>query len=233
MNELLRRARAARRRREDGDAGYTLVELIVAMGIFTTVLAVFMSGLMVMFRDTNRTQSAGQNTDALRKVFLQLDRQVRYADGVNVPGAAGTKWYAEFRTPQDGSRAAACYQWRYDTTAGTLAWRTWPASAAVPAASTGWTQVAAKLATGTQALGTASAPVRPFVMKAASLGTGAVHQQLVVAVNSGRSDGRGEQLQTTFVAVNSTVNSPGNLSSGSSGASSDNPVCSATNPRTP
>ena len=44
--------------------------------------------------------------------------KVRYADGVNVPGAVGTRWYAEFRTPQDGSVAATCYQWRYDTAAG-------------------------------------------------------------------------------------------------------------------
>lgn len=231
MNRLLSRRDEARRRRTEADGGYTLVELIVAMGIFTTVLAVFMSGLMVMFRDTNRTQSAGQNTDALRKVFLQLDRQVRYADGVNVPGAVGSKWYTEFRTPQDGSRPARCYQWRYDTSTGTLAWRSWGATATVPGASTGWRQVANQLATGERAVGTTATPVKPFVMKRASLDDGTVHQQLVVAINSGRSDGTGEQLQTTFVAVNSGVNSPGNVSQGTKGVASDNPVCSSTSPR--
>lgn len=230
MGRLLRRFHEDRRRHDAGEGGYTLVELIVAMGIFTTVLAVFMSGLMLMFRDTNRAQAAAQNTDSLRKVFLQLDRQVRYADGVNVPGAVGTRWYAEFRTPQDGSVAATCYQWRYDTAAGTLAWRSWKAAAAVPSSTTGWAQMTSKLATGPVAFGTSTAPVTPFVMLPASQST--VHQQLVVALNSGRSDGQGEQLRTTFVAVNSDVNSPGNKSTGNGGTASDTPVCSATNPRT-
>ena len=261
MTRFLERYHRVRDRRATGDEGFSLIELIVAMGIFTTVIAVFMSGIMVMFRDTNRTQAAAANTDNLRSVFVAMDKQVRYADGMNVPGAVGARWFVEFRTPQDGGLPSTCYQWRYDTSAGTLAWRSWTATAAVPAASSGWRQVAAGLATGDEALkkpdGTA---VKPFTMLPAALvssgTTGSVtgtvtgtvatagssaaadpnltsqlRQRLVVSVNSGRGDGQGEQLQTTFVAVNSNVNSPGNLSQGSSGASSDNPVCSPSSAR--
>ena len=240
MTTLLRRAREARARRTAGDGGYTLVELVIAMGVFAAVLAVFMSALLLMFRDTNRVQTVGKNADGLRKAFMTLDRQVRYADGVNVPGprtTGGRTFYAEFRTPQDGAIAAQCYQWRFDATVGTLAWRTWQATAAVPAAAAGWRQVASGLAAG-------STVANPFAMKPAVLIGGAqataspdltsvVHQRLDVAVNSGRGTaGTGEQLRTTFVAVNTDVNSPGNLSVGASGTASDNPVCSPSTSRT-
>jgi len=238
MTGALRRARAARARRAAGDGGYTLVELVVAMGVFAAVLAVFMSALLLMFRDTNRVQTVGRNSDGLRKAFMTLDRQVRYADGVNVPGPAvpgGRTFYAEFRTPQDGAIVAQCYQWRYDATAGTLAWRTWPAAGS--AGSVVWRQVASGLAAG-------PGVANPFTMRPAVLVGGAqataspdltsvVHQRLDVAVNSGRgAGGTGEQLTTTFVAVNTDVNSPGNLSVGASGAASDNPVCSPSTSRT-
>ncbi|WP_432487600.1 PulJ/GspJ family protein [Kineococcus sp. SYSU DK018] len=209
---------------EDRDGGFTLVELIVAMGIFTLVLAVFMSGVLVMYRDTNRSQAVASTSDALRKTFMTMDRQVRYAEGVNYPGLVDGSYYVEFRSPSDGGEPATCYQWRYDASAGTLAYRTWAATGS-PGSS--WVQTAAGLLTGLSS--------SPFTMLKAEVTTETTkvsytRQRLQVQLAGARAGGA-EQTSTTFVATNSSVDSPGNKAVDAAGVS-DNPVCSPSTTRT-
>jgi prepilin-type N-terminal cleavage/methylation domain-containing protein len=48
------RGRRARSRSQGGDDGFTLVELIVSMGIFSILLVVFTAGITSMSRTTTR-----------------------------------------------------------------------------------------------------------------------------------------------------------------------------------
>ncbi|WP_432533516.1 PulJ/GspJ family protein [Kineococcus arenarius] len=206
------------------DRGFTLVELLVAMGIFSLVLGVFMSGVLVMYRDTNRSQAVASTSDALRKTFMTMDRQVRYAEGVNYPGLVNGNYYVEFRAPSDGGKPATCYQWRYSVSGGTIAYRTW---AATGSAGNVWTQTANGLLTGLT--------TSPFTMHKAEVTTEVdkvsySRQRLQVRL-SGARDGGAEETSTTFVATNSGVDAPGNKSVDVAGVS-DNPVCSPSTTRT-
>ena len=74
------------RERRD-DSGMSLVELIVAMGIFSIVIAIFMAGIVTMTRNTVRVQVTSDASESVRRVFQRLDKQVRYADAINLPGS--------------------------------------------------------------------------------------------------------------------------------------------------
>ena len=128
MSSLLSRLRTATRREESEDSGFTIVELVVAMSIFTIVLAIYFSALISMSKTTVRAQGAVDASDALRATFNVLDHQVRYASAINIPGkgTSSSAWYVEFeatKLPQGAPNM--CYQWRLDPTTHVLSTRTW------------------------------------------------------------------------------------------------------------
>jgi prepilin-type N-terminal cleavage/methylation domain-containing protein len=84
------------------DAGYTLVELLVAMGIFTVVLSVVMGGVMVMTVDLRKTSNQTDASDQVRNAVLRMDKQVRYADSIALPKKLGSDWYVAFETKVSG-----------------------------------------------------------------------------------------------------------------------------------
>ncbi|MFB9377824.1 type II secretion system protein J [Kineococcus gynurae] len=210
--------------RRDADAGYTMVELLVAMSIFTVLLTVFLSGLLVVYKDTAKTQAVGASADALRSSFLRLDRQVRYADAVNFPGTVNGTDYVEFRIPGQGGAVGTCYQWRRTAT-GTLDWRSWPTSGTAP---TSWLTVATDVQPAPAATNGVAVPV--FAVTPAGK-DGRVHSQLAVNVMSTRSASNGaDRLSATFVATNTGVDSAGNADANAD-LISDNPVCTPSSTR--
>lgn len=127
MNALSQR-RPRWRHPEDG--GYTLTEFIVAMGIFTIFLAMFGSGVVIMTRDTVRTQVTVDTTAEGRRAYSALDKQVRNAAAINPVVLRGGRYYVEFRTDTTGAGGGVknpplCTQWRLDTATDTLQQRTW------------------------------------------------------------------------------------------------------------
>lgn len=186
-----------------GDAGMTLVETLVAMGIFTVVLAVFMAAVVSMTSSTSRVNATADAGDGVRAVFLRLDRQVRYADAINQPvSSARGSWYVEFRTSQRaGGAPTTCTQWRYDPTARVMQFRTWP-DGQVPADAfqTVTTRVLPVDASGS-----------PFSVATADADH--LNQKLTVSVTSGSGSGTSAgraSMTTSFVARNSSVQSPSN-----------------------
>ena len=103
----------------------SLVETLVAMLIFTICFGVFMSGVMVMVRDTTRTQQVADAADQMRKAFSAMDVEARYAESVNVPTVVGGAWWVEFRDPIVDGGNPQCTQWRYAVSSGLLEERTW------------------------------------------------------------------------------------------------------------
>ena len=70
-------------------AGFTLVELVVAMGLFAVLLAVLMSAIIGMIGNLRKTQGIADASGQARVAFDRLDRQLRYATAVNRPVLVG------------------------------------------------------------------------------------------------------------------------------------------------
>lgn len=70
------------------EAGFSLVELMVAMAIFTIFIVIVLGSVVAISRSGVRTQLVGQSTNSSLVVFGSIDRQVRYADSINFPGRA-------------------------------------------------------------------------------------------------------------------------------------------------
>jgi prepilin-type N-terminal cleavage/methylation domain-containing protein len=199
------------------DAGMSLIELIVAMGIFSIVVAIFMAGLVTMTRNTVRAEVTADAADSVRRVFQRLDKQLRYADAINLPGAgASGAQYVEFQTPAtvSASGVTMCTQWRWVPSTEQVEARVWPAaSATLPA----WSVVA------THVVADATATHYPFEVLLATPEHPRQSMKLSLLLESEASAGQ-VSTQSLFVARNSSVNSSGNKDANTDGIS-DLPAC--------
>ncbi len=180
--------------RSDSDGGMTLIELLVAMGLFTILLGVFMSGIAAMTSVTVRSQAAADSSDEVRRAYQRLDKQLRYASAVNRPGVVNGRQYIEFRNPSDDvSASPTCTQYRLNGAADTLEFRTWLDEAGASASS--WTVVASRVKNNPT-----TEPAFVF------LGTDGDHnkQRVTVYLNVENPQGDGAELRSTFVALNTT-----------------------------
>jgi len=205
------------------DAGFSLVELVVALFVFSVVAAVFLTSSIGMLRATTDAASRTRSASAIVTVTQLLDRQVRYADSINFPGtgASGAR-YIEFRTPAGSSLSGftECVQWRFLPGEGRIESRTWRDSVApaLPAFTTRMTEVIDQGTVG-----------YPFTMMAASPAD-SLKQRVQFTVQAG-SERTGSNSQLAFVARNSSVLSPGNRDVNNDGQSDPPFVCRPTGAR--
>ncbi len=112
--------RLAPRRRRDtsGDAGTTLIEVLVAMGIMSVLMAVFTASVLLVYRSANGTQARSEVQTQVQLAFQQLDREVRYATGITAPDTSARRgaWYIEFIGPRGDTAQPQCRQLRLDAT---------------------------------------------------------------------------------------------------------------------
>jgi prepilin-type N-terminal cleavage/methylation domain-containing protein len=211
------------------DDGFTMPELIVAMGLFLVLLTIFVTGIVSIARASTAARLDAQTSSAVGIAMQRIERSVRYADAVNYPGVVAGKAYVEWRTDKDAARSGVttCSQLRYRASDGALALRTWTSGAA---ASTGTWSV---LLTGIRGTSVASYPVSaatypaaganyPFTTIAAAGGV-SNYQGLTVSLATGLSDAAGTATSTTVYAKNSSVDSTSNPIA--SGGQSATPVC--------
>lgn len=207
------------------DAGFTLMEMMVAIGVFLIFVGCTIPVLVSVTQTLVNAQSASWSSTAASTAFSNLDHQVRYADSINFPGtgASGDE-YVEFRVPAsvtNPSSTATCYQWMFDPNADTLSYRSWTSGQTI-ASATGWrVQV-------TQVNGSVTSSY-PFKLEPAS-STGAATQQLAFSINAGPSTGNPANLAIlsgSFDALNSSTSSPSNADVNADGIS-DTPVCNPT-----
>ena len=212
----LRRLRSRSRHvvEHPADEGLSLIELVVAMMIFSVVLAVYFGALISMANTTTQARTSVDASDALRATFHALDRQVRYATAINRPVKGGTgAWYVEFEaTNLPVGPPNMCYQWRLDPTSNVLSYRTWDESGVTVAA---WQGVAWNVA----APGAGS----PFVFAMAA-GTSLAQKLTVNLQVTGQAGHVLAQQGTTFVARNSSAGSITNGDTNGDGVS-DSQVC--------
>ena len=163
----------------DEDSGFTLIELLVSITLLSILMALVTSAMLSMFSTTRKQQGVADAADANRAVLQRLDRDVRFANAVNTPGAGATagSWYVEWRNGNTG-QPQTCTQWRF--AAGALQSRSWTEGSA-SATLTSWST----LETGVTAV--SGKPI--FDLGSAVVtGSGAApqRQQLLVAFQSTR-----------------------------------------------
>lgn len=209
-------ARAPSRR----DGGFTLLELIVAMGLFVVLLSIVVGTIVGLARAALTARLDTQTASQAGVALQTIDRSVRYAEAVNYPGTTSGGAYIEWRTSAASAPTgvATCTQLRYQPGDGTLAIRSW-AAAAAPSTGT-WRVILSEVR------GAASATY-PFVMVAA--GSVSNYQGLSLTLTVGPDDVKGSTTSTTIYAKNSSAESPSNALG--SGGQSATPVCTTTGTR--
>lgn len=202
------------RRRPRDDSGYTLIELLVAMGLFTFLIVIFMSGIVQMTRSTVRVQNVTGSADEARRAFTRMDRQLRYASAVNRPVRVGDDWYLEFQTTSTGTTTGACTQWRLVDSGNRLQYRTWPDTGSPTASS--WTTVASDVANDPTAQ-------PPFSFAAADSTYTRQRVTLFLHVTDGQPGSA--EVRATFVARNTSTATVTNADATPADGVSDSQVC--------
>jgi prepilin-type N-terminal cleavage/methylation domain-containing protein len=127
---MLRRIRSAIAADESTgrESGFTMVELIIAIGVFLIFMSVMISSVAAMTKAINRADTVSLTSSQILNAFQSLDRGVRYADDITTPGTgASGSAYVEFHLSAASSPTgvATCTQWRYVPTTNTLSSRKW------------------------------------------------------------------------------------------------------------
>ncbi len=193
------------------DVGFTLVEALVAMVIFTSAMVIMTAVLNAMVNNTRQVNGVSMASDEARRAFQRLDKQVRYADGIGAPNEvrlADGGWYVELsleptqRTPGMGRKDQLCRQWR--VLSARLESRSWRVNVDTglirDGTLTSWVPVA---------FGIVNEPSQP-PFRLALPDAGRMHQELQVDLRTQRSDrplGRA-QIKATFFARNTKVGTP-------------------------
>ena len=106
------------------DRGYSLIEVMVAMGIMAIVMVTAFAAVMQIYSATNRAEGTSFARDQLGNAFRRLDKELRYATWVAAPGQVGDRWYLEYAV------ADGCRQLKLDD--GVLSLASWTPPATTP-----------------------------------------------------------------------------------------------------
>jgi prepilin-type N-terminal cleavage/methylation domain-containing protein len=200
------------------EAGLTLVELMISMLVFSIFLTILLSSILGVTKAATQAQVIARAASGTLSVFQNFDREIRYADAINYPGAGtGGARYVEFRIPAVSSGTnAICKQWRFDPGTGLLQSRQWfdVAPFSIPV----W-------ATRLSVVFDDGGSTYPFAVSAAQR-SGSAMQQLTLTLDAGNANQRGAAISSNFVARNSSIASASNdnvIYAGASGAR----VCTA------
>jgi prepilin-type N-terminal cleavage/methylation domain-containing protein len=218
MNNVRRLMVFGERRSARRDEGFTVIELMVALAIFSIFLTVVLASIISSTKASTNVQVTSQSSSAELSAFQRLDREIRYSDSINFPGVgSGGDPYIEFRTPSTSvsSGVTLCTQWRYDIPTRSLQHRFWnDGTTPLPNWQTDLTNMPND--------GGATYPFQ--LIPASNATSGSTMQQLVLTLDTGNVAIKGAAITTTFVARNSSNSSPSNSDNISPGVS-DSPIC--------
>lgn len=190
-----------RRRPAKDDSGLTLIELIVALGLFSLFLSLLVGGVVAFTRVTTEARLDAQTSSAVGIAMKRVERSARYANSINYAGVVSGKSYVEWRVDAVSAPAGVttCYQLRYLPTDGTIALRSWSASDA-PSSAT-WSVILS----GVRGAATTSYPFLTI-----SAGANSNYQGLAMTVDAGQSSTAGTSTSSTVYAKNTTPDSTAN-----------------------
>lgn len=112
-------------RHEQDDAGFTMLEVVVGMTILSIFFAIFGGSMISMFHSVNRTQQTANAQSQVNQLFVDLDRELRYASGIGKPEANKyTTGDSVVAFVSEYSTTAMCTELRLSP-GGALEQRTW------------------------------------------------------------------------------------------------------------
>ena len=179
-----------------GDDGFSLVKIMVVLGIMSVVGAVFTTGILQIYRTAAAAEADSTAQTQLSIALLRLDKSLRYAYAIGAVHTEGTAPYVEYlvMAPETGGSTYVkrCVQLRLagaDPQNLQLQSRSWALSA--PGSATAWVPLAANLTT--------VAGSAPFVR---TQPTAAVNHQLLTVRLGARSGKASKTSVLTFTALN-------------------------------
>ncbi|MHB8219322.1 MAG: PulJ/GspJ family protein [Acidimicrobiales bacterium] len=115
-----------------GEEGFSLVEILVAMGVAMTVLALVAMSLAVDLKTSNNSVAVNRENQLANIALLQIQHQTSAADLIFNPATEGAKagtgipagFSLRILTVTSSGRTMTCEQWRVVTTR--LELRSWP-----------------------------------------------------------------------------------------------------------
>ena len=195
------------------DGGFSLTELLIAMGLFSVLLAVMMAAVIQWAGGAVRTAKAADLATESGIVFDSFDKNVLSASEINRPVKVAGDWYVEVLDttvmPQK------CSQWvlRAD---GRIQLRSWTSPVTGKITAPAWTTRGTRFVSPTTS--------QPFVMNPVSSTS---DRQSISVTLSGKSGNKSPVVKTTgtFVARNSNDKSVTNPDSAPADGRSDTEVC--------
>lgn len=189
------------RHADSRESGFSLIELVVASGIFLTIMGIITASVVSMMSQTRRETGQSDNLDSARKIFQNLDKTARYANNVTTPGT-GTDGgsYVEYRTGNTGQQQT-CWQWRYAPSTGLVQERHW----LPPLAGVGSTTPTSWILQGSGISLSGGTPIWSITPTSASNS----HEVLVVVFKTTHGGGPAisQANQATFTAINTASSS--------------------------
>jgi prepilin-type N-terminal cleavage/methylation domain-containing protein len=116
--------RRIRRVRATGDAGVTLIEVIVSTTIMSILMAVSTAGMLQMYRSATKSEVLAQAQAQMQQAYMRLDREIRYASEISTPGKVGSDYYVEYQLT-DSASVLQCVELRLTAATATLERRMW------------------------------------------------------------------------------------------------------------
>ncbi|MCA2215345.1 prepilin-type N-terminal cleavage/methylation domain-containing protein [Jidongwangia harbinensis] len=205
------------------DAGVSLIEVLVSMGVMSIVMALFTTAILQAYRATGKVEKMSIVQSELHRGFQRFDRELRYASWIAQPGTVGTGvnivYYVEFAS----ANGTECLQLRLEPGNQSAATRDgegilqllrWTPGAPPARTARGQTVASYLVVDGTAApfawrdpnsTPSASPSPSPSVSASAAPPSDFVpdFQQLRIRLKS-RFDGATAQIDTTFTALNTS-----------------------------
>ncbi|MGK5682212.1 PulJ/GspJ family protein [Actinoplanes sp. URMC 104] len=187
-------ARTGAGRRDDD--GFSLVEILVVLGIMSIVGTIFTTGILQIYRTAAAGEADLAIQSQLSQALLRLDNSLRYAYSIGAVHTEAGGTYVEYLTlapvPGQSTYVKRCVQLRLtgaDPQNLQLQQRSWKQAA--PGSLTTWTPLAANLTT--------TAGSAPFVR---TQPTAALNHQLLTVRLSALSGTSAKSSALTYTALN-------------------------------
>ncbi len=110
-----------------GDAGVSLMELLVSLAVMSVLGSLFTAGILQMYGTTNWVEARSTSQSQIHTMFMRLDKQIRYASAIAPPASIPSGWYVEYAFLDTHTDPAArkCTELWMDPATRTLWSRTW------------------------------------------------------------------------------------------------------------
>jgi prepilin-type N-terminal cleavage/methylation domain-containing protein len=184
-------------------SGYTLIELLIAIGIFSVVLAVAGAGLISMTQATRKVTNIGDAGAQIDRSIKLMGRQIPFAQDINIPAATASDAYMSYDLV-DKNGALQCYQWHLITSTDLLQYATWTSGST---AAKSWI---------TMSTGIINSPTTqaPFAFPSPNtVGSTFTHQRVLIDLLSskGGNPAGTSEVKATYVGANTSINSNTNV----------------------